>query len=124
MKAERESLSLQIKSSLTQEQLDEIQHFSQTVATGFLGADTDFEAGSRRFDYLGVEVSFHIEDGIQVAYVFCDLGKVNRLAYGDEITTTQTSSHQHESELLANSRVAGEDSYSPIDKRSMGCRRS
>ena len=124
LKNERESLSLQIKSSLTQEQLDEIQQFSQTVATGFLGADTDFDARKRLFDFLGVEVSFHIEDDVQVAYVFCDLGKVKRLAYGDETSLTQTSSRPRGSEQLTNFPPGEAGNCMPNYKHSMDCRRS
>jgi len=103
---ESKDLKLKMSQSLTKEQLTELQAFSEHIAEGLCEADEDFKTRRKLIEYLRAKVHFSVEDGQQVALLFCEFG------FSTELTrSNQASSHQLGSARPTNSREEGEDNY-------------
>ena len=123
LEAELEELGNQKNEAITDEEISELQEFSKQISLGLVHADQDFATRRQLIELLGVKVYFNVEDGNQVAYVYCDVGKNSRLLFGSA-EVTQISSHPLESARLASSRAGGGGNCSSIDMHNMDCTHS
>ena len=71
-------------------------------------------------EYLGVQVTFFLEDSKQVALLYCEFGHARRFGVDME-KSSRNSSPPPESEPSANSRAAAGGSCSWCCKRNKGC---
>lgn len=124
LEEEKESLLANLRQTITNEQLDELEIFAQHVAEGFDEANEDFECRRKILDFLNLKTSFSYEDEIEVAQIYCEFGLDEQIAFDKESKTFYNPSHQHELESSANSRGEGAGNYMPSYKHSMDCRQS
>jgi len=105
-----------MKQTLSDAQINELQTYSEGIVEGLCEADEDFEARRKILDYLGVKVTFSIEDETEVALIECHFGYQARRKRAN-----RNLSRRRGSARLANSREAEEGSYMSVDMHSTDC---
>jgi len=76
LERERVELAAQLEAqTLTDEQIETIVEFAQSITRGLEKADTDFEARRHIIELLDAQVTLAVEDGEKVVYVRCMLGE-------------------------------------------------
>lgn len=116
---ESDDLKLRMSQSLTKEQLTELQTFSEQIAEGLCEADEDFNTRRKLIEYLRAKVHFSVEDGQQVALLFCEFG------FGSELTrSNQASSRRRKLGHSTNSHEEGGDNCMLDYEHNMGYRQS
>lgn len=123
LETELEEFGSQKNESISEEEIFELEEFSRQISLGLIHAEQDFGTRRQLIELLGIKVYFKVEDGNQVAYVYCDLGRNSKLLFGTA-EVTQISSHPLESGRLASSHGVEGGNCSSIDKHSMDCTRN
>ena len=83
---EREGLIAQVEArTLTDDQLQDIKDFAARIAGGLEEVSGDLETKRAILEALDVKATLTVEDGEQVAYVYC-------LSYGDVLSIEPTTS--------------------------------
>ena len=114
---EQGQLENQLTKVITDDEIEQIEEYSQQIAAGLDIADEDFENRRRLLDYLGVTIEFTFEDKTEVAYLTCEFGHHKRLE-----KLMRASSRQQESQHLTSSRVEEEDNCIPNCMHTTGYR--
>lgn len=60
--------------TISHQQTDELQNFAANFAEGLCEADGDFEIRNGILDYLGINVIFSFEAGVEVAQLSYEFG--------------------------------------------------
>lgn len=122
LQEEYHNLDEQKVQNITDQQIRDLEIYTQQIRKELGETDEDFETRCRLLDLLGVTVTFSIEDGREVADLRCEFGFEKRLL--GRLITDRTLSHQPESGLSANSREEEGDKSMLNYMHSMDYRRS